>query len=51
MDSSGLFSDQLLEYAVVYLLNEGVFDSPKDMRVTAMKDFGVFIPERFFRNL
>ena len=47
-DEDGLFSYDMMRQSVDLLLTEKVFDSKKDMKEEALRDFLVIIPESLF---
>lgn len=47
---SGNLTNECTSAAARLLLDEGVFDSPEDMRQQAMKDYGIILPESIFKE-
>jgi len=45
---SGALDFKTIRMAASVLLSEKVFDSKRDMRVQAMKDYGITLPEGIF---
>lgn len=49
-DSDGLISYKTMQQFADLLLEAKVFESVRDMRMEALKDFEVIIPESIFHN-
>lgn len=49
-EEDGTLTDSATRLAARILLEEGVFDSPQDMRKQAFKDYGILLPESMFEG-
>ncbi len=47
-EEDGTLTDLAIRQAAKVLLDNGVFDSPQDMRKQAFKDYGILLPESTF---
>lgn len=47
-EEDGTLTDLATRLAAKVLLDNGVFDSPQDMRKQAFKDYGILLPESMF---
>ncbi|MCK9576612.1 MAG: hypothetical protein M0R51_11870 [Clostridia bacterium] len=47
---SGDLTDSATNIAALMLLHDHVFESKKEMKTTALKDFNVILPEHIFKE-